>query len=177
MSFVKGENIRLKEKIQELEDKLVNLVGQIKIFSSGIVSSGKQHELNNTIANLLVKPKPGEEIKIVAPYIGDEYTTVLKARAAEGVKIQIVLNDRNLWPKEFVKFYDILKTTPKIDLVNNPNVKYLLIWTENEALFSSGPLDKNILMNTVLIGVLIKEKTKLNTLLEIYKEMLPSFLR
>ena len=177
MSFVKGENIRLKEKIQELEDKLLSLVGQITIFSSGMVSTGKQHELNNNIASILVKPKAGEQIKIVAPFVGEEYTTLLKAKAAEGVKIQIVLNDRNLWPKEHMKYYDVLKTTPKIDLVNNPNVKYLLVWTENEALFSSGPLDKAILMNTVLIGILIKEKTKLTALLEIYKEMLPSFLR
>ena len=150
MSFVKGENIRLKEKIEELEDKLLSLVGQITIFSSGLVSMGKQHELNNKIAGILVKPKPWEEIKIVAPYIGEEYTTVLKTRAAEGVKIQIVLNDRHLWPKENQKFYDILKTTPKIDMVNNPNVRYLLIWTEDEALFSSGPLDKTVLMNYCL---------------------------
>ena len=30
----------------------------------------------------------------------------------------------------YEKIYDLLKITPEIDLINNPNVKFLMVWTE-----------------------------------------------
>jgi hypothetical protein len=171
MSFLKAENIKLRNKIGDLENRVLNLVGSIKIFSGGM--AGQEHEMNNHIAEII---STATELKIVAPYISEEYVMVLKD-LAKGIKIQIVLNDRRLWPAKISKLYDQLKATNGIDLVNNPNVKYLLIWTPTVALFTSGALDKESLTNTVLIGTVVKEKAKLNDLLNIFKEMLPSFMR
>jgi hypothetical protein len=172
MSLYKAENMKLKAKISQLEERMVGIIGAIKIFSSGM--EGREHEMNNQIANLLLS---SSELKIVAPYITKEYAIVLQDRAKNGVKIQIVLNDRRLWPTEHENIYDMLKNTRGIDLVNNPNVKYLLVWTPKSALFTSGPLDKRQLMKTVLIGTIINQERKLHDLHEIFKEMLPSFMR
>lgn len=172
MSLFKAENMKLKEKIEELENRLLNLVGNIKLFSSGMVNH--EHEMNNHIAELLAT---ATELRIVAPYVTKEYALLLKDRAANNVKIQLVINDRRFWPKEIANIYDELKAAKGIDLVNNPNVKYLLVWTPTQALFTSGPLDKQTLMTTVLIGTLVKEKSKIDELLAIFKEMLPTFMR
>ena len=173
MSVFKADNINLKSKITELENRLINLAGAFKIFQSGM--QGKEHEMNNQIANLIANAKT--ELKIVAPFITQEYVVLLQDRVKAGVKIQIVLNDRRFWDANSAKFYDQLKATPGIDLINNPNVKYLLIWTPESSLYSSGPLDKTSLMKTVLIGTLVTEKSKNDELLLIIKEMLPSFMR
>lgn len=173
MSMLKADNISLKTKITELENRLINLAGAFKIFQSGM--QGKEHEMNNQIANLIANAKT--ELKIVAPYITQEYVVLLQDRVKNGVKIQIVLNDRRFWDPAVAKFYDQLKATSGIDLINNPNVKYLLVWTPEAVLYSSGPLDKTSLMKTVLIGTLVTEKSKIDELLLIIKEMLPSFMR
>ncbi len=177
MSYLKAENLRLKKRVNELEEKLVNLVGQIKIFSSGIESMGKQHELNNAIATLIMKPAAEEELKIVTPFVGHDYFLVLESQAKAGVSIQLIVNPRQAWPKKHQEVYDKLKATRNIELYGNPNVKYLLIWTKTEGIFSSVSLDKEELMNNILIGITILEPSKLGKLLEIYKEMLPSFMR
>jgi phosphatidylserine/phosphatidylglycerophosphate/cardiolipin synthase-like enzyme len=173
MSVFKAENIKLKEKITELENRLVNVAGTFKIFSSGM--QNHEHEMNNQIANLIANAKT--ELKIVSPYISDEYVLLLQDRAKNKIKIQIILNDRRLWDQKLAKNYDTLKTTPGVDLVNNPNVKYTLIWTPEVALYTSGALDKNTLMKTVLIGTIVQEKVKLDELKGIIKEMLPTFMR
>ena len=172
MSLLKAENIKLKQKVEDLESRLLSVIGAIKIFSSGM--SGHEHEMNNYIADILLK---ATELKIVAPYITQEYAMVLADRAKNGIKIQIVLNDRRLWPADVSKIYDQLKATPGVDLVNNPNVKYLLVWSPETCLFTSGPLDKETLMKTVLIGTLITEPRKSQEILSIFREMLPSFMR
>ena len=171
MSLLRAENIKLRTKIEDLENRLLSLVGTIKIFTGGM--PGNEHVMNNNIAEIITN---ATDIKIVAPYITNEYALILKDRAKNGVKVQIVLNDRRLWPKEHVDIYDQLKVT-SIDLINNPNVKYLLVWSPKTALFTSGPLDKSSLMKTVLIGTLINEKGKINELLKIFQLMLPSFMR
>ena len=172
MSYLRAENMKLRTKVEDLENRMLNLVGAIKIFSAGM--PGKEHEMNNQIANILAG---ASELKIVAPYITEEYAMLIQDLANNGVKIQIVLNDRRFWPQEFQHFYDKLKNMRSIDLVNNPNVNYLLIWTPTQALFTSGPLHKEKLMKTVLIGTLITEKVKLDDLVEIFKNMLPSFMK
>ncbi len=171
MSLLRAENIKLRTKVEDLENRLLKLVGTIKIFAAGM--SGKEHVMNNNIAEIITN---ATDIKIVAPYITNEYALILKDRAKNGIKVQIVLNDRRLWPEKYVNIYDELKVT-SIDLINNPNVKFLLVWTPKTALFTSGPLDKSSLMKTVLIGTLINEKGKLNELLKIFQLMLPSFMQ
>ncbi len=171
MSLLRAENIKLRTKIEDLENRLLNLVGTIKIFTGGM--PGNEHVMNNNIAEIITN---ATDIKIVAPYITNEYALILKDRARNGIKVQIVLNDRRLWPSH-VEIYDELKVTNGINLINNPNVKYLLVWTPKTALFTSGPLDKNSLMKTVLIGTLINEKGKINELKKIFQLMLPSFMR
>ena len=173
MSQFKADNIKLKEKIAELENRLINITGAFKIFSSGMEK--REHEMNNQIANMIANAKT--ELKIVAPYISDEYVPLLQDRVKNHVKIQIVLNDRRFWDPKMVKNYDTLKVTTGVDLVNNPNVKYTLIWTPEQALYTSGPLDKTLLMKTVLIGTIVLEKSKLEDLKNIIKEMLPTFMR
>ena len=168
-SLLKAENIRLKEQIQDLQDTLVNLTKSIHIFSSGI--QGNQTTLNDKINEIIQNSSAG--LSIVSPKIGMEYQTTLINKAKSGTKIQIVINDRryltieedkkgtksrknkNEQGKKEIKFnyaeiYDNLKSTPGIDLVNNPNVKFLMVVgndAENSpehAVFSSGWLDMRI---------------------------------
>jgi hypothetical protein len=173
LSFLKADNIKLKEEVERLEQRIMNMAGSIKIFSSGM--TGHESDMNNQLGNVI--STADTELKIVAPYITQEYVLLLQDRAKNKVKIQIVLNDRRFWPDVHAKFYDQLKVTTDIDLINNPNVQYLLVWTPKEAIFTSGPLDKHALQKTVLIGTYIKEKLKLDELLTIFKEMLPTFMR
>jgi hypothetical protein len=172
MSLLRAENIKLRTKVEDLENRLLKLVGTIKIFTGGM--PGNEHVMNNNIAEIITN---ATDIKIVAPYITNEYALILKDRARNGIRVQIVLNDRRMWPKEHIEIYDELKVTTGIDLVNNPNVKYLLVWSPKIALFTSGPLDKHSLMKTVLIGTLISEKGRIQELLKIFELMLPSFMR
>ncbi len=172
MSLMKAENIKLKRKIEDLENRLLRLVGAIKIFTGGL--AGKEHEMNNHIAEIITK---GTMLRIVAPYITEEFALILQDRAKNGIKVQIVLNDRRIWPQQYMTIYDKLKATPGIDLINNPNVKYLLVWSPSTALFTSGPLCKDSLMKTILIGTLVNEKSKLNEILQIFNLMLPTFMR
>lgn len=172
MSVFKAENIRLKEKITTLEDRVLGMVAAVKILPGGM--PGKEHIINNNIAEIITTEN---KIKIVAPYITTDYAHVLIARASQGVEIQMVINDRKAWPKEFENLYTKLKQTNGINLINNPNVQYLAVTSENSAIITSGPLDKDHLMKTVLIATFIQEKRILKELDEIFKEMLPSFMR
>ena len=163
MSLLKAENMKLKKKVEDLENRLLRLVGAIKIFTGGL--AGKEHEMNNHIAEIITN---AAQLKIVAPYITEEFALILQDRAKNGINVQIVLNDRRLWPQQYMKIYDKLKATSGIDLINNPNVKYLLVWSPSSALFTSGPLSKESLMKTILIGTLVHEKSKLNFFLTLY---------
>ena len=173
MSLLKAENMKLKNQIEHLETRVLALVGSIKIFTGGPVP-GKEHVMNNNIAEIITK---AQELKIVTPFITTEYAMILQDRAKNGIKVQFVVNDRRLWPEDKQSIYDSLKTSQGIDVINNPNVQYLLCWSPTSALFTSGPLSKDSLMNTVLIGTLVKEQGKLNEILKIFDLMLPSFMR
>ena len=164
--------MKLRNQIENLETRILALVGAIKIFTGGM--PGKEHEMNNNIAEIITH---ASDLKIVAPFITSEYAMILQDRAKNGVKIQLVVNDRRLWPDNAKEIYDLLKTTHGIDVINNPNVQYLLCLSPSSALFTSGPLSKVSLMNTVLIGTLVKERGKLKEILKIFNLMLPSFMR
>ncbi|MHA1674706.1 MAG: hypothetical protein ACTSYI_13890 [Promethearchaeota archaeon] len=172
MSIIKAENIRLKQKVEDLENRLINLVGSVKIFAAGMPD--KELEMNNNIAEII---SSGSDLKIVAPYITEEYALILQDRAKSGIKVQTVVNDRRLWPEEHRKLYDKLKNFPGVDVINNPNVQYLMVWCPEKVLCTSGPLSKDSLMNSILIGTLINEKSKIRDMFRIFNLMLPSFMR
>jgi hypothetical protein len=173
MSFLKADNIKLKEQVEDLEKRIANLAGSMRIFSSGM--PGHEQDMSSQIMNLITSVT--DEMKIVVPYITQEYSMILLDRAKNNIKVQIVTNDRRFWPAEHQKVYDVLKVTRNINLVNLPGVYYLMVLTAKEAIVSSAPLDKNILTKSILIGFLIKERIKLEELGVIFKEMLPSFMR
>lgn len=172
MSMFKADNIRLKKRVEELETRLLDLVGAIKIFTGGL--EGHEHEMNNHIAEIITN---ASELKIVAPYISEEYMLILQDRANNGINVQCVLNDRRLWPAEYQVIYDKLRVMKNMQVINNPNVKFLLIWSPETVLFSSGPLSKKTLMETILIGTQVTEKGKIKELLKIFNSMLPSFMQ
>ena len=154
--------MRLKKRIEELEDRLLNIVGAIKIFTGGL--PGKEHEMNNHIAEIITN---ASELKIVAPFVTEEYAMILEDR----------VNNKRLWPEEYATIYDKMKVTPRLQVINNPNVKFLLIWSPESALFTSGPLSKQSLMKTVLMGTRVNERGKIKDILHIFKSMLPSFMQ
>ena len=172
MSMLKADNMRLKKRVEELETRLLDLVGAIKIFMGGV--AGSEHEMNNHIAEVITN---ASELKIVAPYITEEYMLIIQDRVNNGVDVQCVLNDRRLWPVEYQNNYDKLRVMPNLQVINNPNVKFLLIWSPETALFTSGPLSKKDLMGTILVGTLVNEKGKIRDLKKIFISMLPSFMQ
>ena len=117
------------------------------------------------------------QLKIIAPYITEEYELLLEDRARKGIDIMAIFNDRRLWPEEYQGIYDKFKVMKNLQVVNNPNVKFLLIWSPEAALFTSGPLSKESLMNTILIGTHISEESKIKDIKKIFNSMLPSFMR
>lgn len=172
MSIIKAENIRLKKKVEDLENRLINLVGAIKIFATGMTDN--EMEMNNHFAEIITS---SNELKIVAPYISEEYALILQDRVNSGCKIQIVVNDRRLWPKEFQSIYDNLKVNRAIDVVNNPNVQFLMVWSPNTTIFTSGPLSKKHLMKSILIGTIVSDPARNRDMLKIFNLMLPTFMR
>jgi predicted transcriptional regulator len=172
VSRLKAENIRLNKRIHTLEDKVLNLVGAIKIFMGGM--PGKEHLINNHIVEIITE---ASKIKIIAPYITEEYSLILEDRAKKGIEIMAIVNDRRFWPEKYRNIYDKLKVMKNLQIINNPNVKFLLIWCPETVLFTSGPLSKESLMKTVLIGTKITEKGKIDDVLKIFNSMLPSFMR
>lgn len=190
-SLLKAENIKLKKKVEDLEDSLLSITGSIKLFSSGV--SGSSTSLNAKIDELIKTAE--SDMRIISPKVGPAYAKKLMAKAKSGIKIQIVINDRRLLTQEkarkgifaggrlistdtnYAKIYDKLKMAPNIDLVNNPNVQFVMCKTNKEAVFSAGWLEEPILENTVLLGTFVQEKSMLKQLDNIYKELLPSFMR
>jgi hypothetical protein len=131
-----------------------------------------------------------DELKVVTPKIGPEFAQILIDKAKAGTKIQIIINDRRILAEEsklakshkkvdinYEKVYDLLKVAPEIDLINNPNVRFLMIWTRKHVLFSGGWLEKSLLKKTILLGVHVQDIAKIEELAVIYKQLLPSFMR
>ena len=167
------ENQRLKSQIEEFEQKLLALVGNIELESSGV---GKNKEyLNNTIIEFINGTT--DQLNIVTPKIDKFYTDELKKVAQKGLPILIITTDRRLLSKPYQKIYDDLTNTPGISVINNPNVKYLLVFNTDKAIYSGGALDREELSDSILIVTIIIEKQKLRKIAEIFSAMLPSFMR
>ena len=184
-SMLKGENIKLKAKLDELESTLTRIAGSVYIFSAGTAES--KVDLYAKIEEVINSAR--ENLKVVTPKIGPEFAKVLIAKAKKGTNIQVVINDRRILVEEtklakaqkkdvnYEKTYDLLKVTPEIDLINNPNVKFLMVWTRKNVIFAGGWLEKALLKNTILLGVQVKDISKIEELSEIYKQLLPTFMR
>ncbi|MHA1439214.1 MAG: hypothetical protein ACTSPD_16705 [Promethearchaeota archaeon] len=167
------ENRRLKDQVQDLENKVLSLVGMIDINASG--GTQKKDALNNLIIEFLNSSK--EQINIVSPKIDRFYTTELKKLSQKGIPILLITRDRRLWKTSYQSYYDDLKSSTGINIINNPNVLFLLIFNTEQAIYSGGSLDKEELEKSILITTVIKEKAKLRKIAEIFSLMLPSFMR
>jgi hypothetical protein len=190
-SILKAENLKLKQDLEDLQSEMIRLTGSIQIFESGGEKS--KQELNTRIEKFINDAK--SDFKIVTPRIGPNYAQMLIKKANSGVPFQIVINDRRFLVKEEVKkgalirgvqtetevdyaaIYDQLKITKGIDLINNPNVQFLMLLTPNDALFSAGWLEKKILEKTIILGCSIKDQKKIQELYQIFKLLLPTFMR
>jgi len=196
-SLLKAENLKLKKKIDELEDSLLKVTQSIQLLFSGTTKS--KNNFFDIIDNMI--ESSNENLYIASPKIDDYFTSKLINKAKSGLNIQIIINERrllvsdddDLYKKDkkvkkddnnitekkidYTKNYDILKVTPRIDLINYPNVLFLLLINSSQAFISGGWLEESILKKKVLIGTLIKDLNKVSELLNIYNELKPSFMR
>ena len=168
------ENRRLKEQVANLEDKVLSLVGAVSIQSSGVFKDTK-HVINDKLLNIINSSEV--QLNIVSPKIDQFYATEIKKIAAKGVPVLMITNDRGGIPPQYQAFYDDLKSTDGIKLVNNPNVRYLLVFNTKGAIYSGGSLDRIELERSILIATVIEARSKLKKIAEIFSMMLPSFMR
>jgi hypothetical protein len=168
------DNRRLKEQVANLENKVLSLVGAISIQSSGVFKD-KKHVINDKLLNIINSSEV--QLNIVSPKIDQFYTTEIKKIASKGIPILIITNDRGGIPTNLQPFYDDLKSTDGIKLVNNPNVRYLLVFNTKGAIYSGGSLDRLELERSILIATTIEARSKLKKIAEIFSLMLPSFMR
>jgi len=167
------ENTRLKKEVQNLENKVLSLVGMISLEPSG--GPERKNVLNEHLINLITSTSI--QLNIASPKIDKFYSIELKKLTEKGIPILIITNDRGNIPKMYQEIYDDLKQTSGISIINNPNVRYLLVFNAEEAIYSGGSLDKEELEKSVLIITHIKESAKLRKIAEIFSMMLPSFMR
>ena len=170
---LRTENSRLKNEVQNLENKILSLVGMISLKSSG-GSEGK-NILNEQLINLITSTK--QQLNIVSPKIDRFYANELKKLTQKSIPILIITNDRGGIPKEFQEVYDDLKAISGVKIINNPNVRYLLVFNSEEAIYSGGALVKDELEKSILIITSIREAAKLRKIANIFSMMLPSFMR
>ena len=167
------ENKRLKDQVLNLEEKVLSLVGMISLETSGGLT--KKNLLNDQLINLIQETK--EQLNIVSPKVGKFYATELKKVVERGIPVLLITNDRGGIPQEYQEYYDELKAAPGINIINNPNVKYLLVFNTEVAIYAGGSLDKEELERSILIVTMVKETSKLRQIAEIFSLMLPSFMR
>jgi len=170
---LRTENQRLKQQVQNLENKVLSLVGMVRFESSG--GPEKKNVLNKHLLELISNTKT--QLNIVSTKIDKFYATELKRLTQRGVAVLLIMNDRGNIPQAHQEVYDDLKLTPGIKIINNPNVRYLLVFNSEEAIYSGGSLDKDDLEKSILIVSIIKEASKLRKIAEIFSLMLPSFMR
>jgi len=167
------ENKKLKQEITSLENKILSLVGMFNIESSG--GQDKKNVLNDQLMNLIGSTK--EQLNIVTPKIDEFYARKLKKLTQKGIPVLLITNDRADLSKSYRPIYDDLKITEGISIINNPNVRFLLLFNTTQALYSGGSLDKEELAKSILVITTIQEKAKLRKVAEIFSLMLPTFMR
>ena len=145
----------------------------VSLKSSG--GSVGKNTLNEHLINIIISAK--QKLNIVSPKIDRFYATEIKKLTQKGIPVLIVTNDRGGIPKDFQEVYDDLKATTGVNIINNPNVRYLLVFNSEEAVYSGGSLVKEELEKSILILTSIREVGKLRKISEIFNLMLPSFMR
>ena len=170
---LRTENMHLKRQVEDLENKILTLVGMISLEPSG---EGKNKELlNNKLIEFINTTT--DQLNIVTPKVDRFYSVELRKIVEKGIPILLITGDRSSLDKSYRQFYDDLKKTPGIQILNNPNVKYLLMFNTEKAIYSGGSLDKDVLSSSILIATTIIEKSKIRLIAEIFSAMLPSFMR
>jgi len=167
------ENKKLRAQITDLEKKIMTLVGMVNIESSG--GAEKKNVLNDLLINLI--NSTNDQLNIITPRIDSFYAKELKRAVERGIPVLLITNDRSDIPKNYMPIYDDLKLTQGISVINNPNVKFLLVFNTDQAVYAGGSLDKEELSKSILIVTKIQEKTKLRMIAEIFSLMLPTFMR
>ncbi|MFO7797600.1 MAG: hypothetical protein ACQERB_02365 [Promethearchaeati archaeon] len=167
------ENRRLKQEVENLENKILTLVGNVEIGISG--GPNNNNLINDEIINLI--GSTNHQLNILSPKIDRFYTNELMNLANKGLEIRVVTLERSNIPSEFLEYYDELKNERNIKVINNPNVASLLLFNEKEAIFTQGSLDKKELQESMLIETKVKSMTTLETIREYYNLFLPSFMR
>ncbi|MHA1932642.1 MAG: hypothetical protein ACW96X_08900 [Promethearchaeota archaeon] len=167
------ENKKLKQEIASLENKILSLVGMFNIESSG--GQNKKNVLNDQLMNLIGSTK--EQLNVVTPKVDEFYARELKKLTQKGIPVLLITNDRADLHKSYRPIYDDLKITDGISIINNPNVRFLLLFNTNQAVYSGGSLDKEELAKSILVITTIQEKAKLRKVAEIFSLMLPTFMR
>ncbi len=167
------ENKKLNQEIASLENKILSLVGMFDIESSG--GQDKRNVLNDQLMNLIGSTK--EQLNVVTPKIDEFYSRELKKLTQKGIPVLLITNDRADLPKSYRSIYDDLKVSEGISIINNPNVRFLLLFNTNQAVYSGGSLDKEELAKSILVITTIQEKSKLRKVAEIFSLMLPTFMR
>ncbi len=167
------ENKRLREQVTNLENKIMSLVGMVNIESSG--GTEKKNVLNDLLINLINSTK--DQLNIVTPRIDSFYAKEIKRVIERGIPVLLITNDRGDLSKNDIPIYDDLKLTQGISIINNPNVRFLLVFNTEQAIYSGGTLDKVELSRAILIVTKIQEKSKLRMIAEIFSLMLPTFMR
>jgi hypothetical protein len=162
------ENQKLKNQVEQLENKILSLVGNIEIEVS------QKGLLNEEILTLFENTE--NQLNILTPYIDKFYINELK-RLSQNINIMVIIHDRSLIPKEYRTYYDELKSVSNVKIVNNPNIRCLLVFNEVNGIYTAGALDKNILDNSILIETKINEASILHKIKQIYTLFLPSFMR
>ncbi|MFX1389788.1 MAG: hypothetical protein ACFE9Z_06995 [Promethearchaeota archaeon] len=145
----------------------------VNIESSG--GADKKNVLNDHLLNLINSTE--DQLNVVTPRIDQFYAKELKRLVERGIPVLLITNDRGDIPKEDVPIYDDLKLTQGISVINNPNVKFLLAFNTEQAIYAGGSLNKEELSKSILIVTKIHEKTKLRMIAEIFSLMLPTFMR
>jgi len=149
------------------------LVGNFEIEISG--KNENPNLVNNQIIELL--NSSSEQINILSYKIDRFYTNELRKIAQKGIKVMIITSERGKIPEKYVEYYDQLKSTNGINIVNNPNIKLLLAFNDNEGIYCAGSLDREDLEDSLLLITRIKEQSKLKILKKLFNALLPSFMR
>jgi len=166
-------NKRLQEQVTNLENKIMTLVGMVNIESSGGIE--KKNVLNDLLMNLINSTQ--DQLNIVTPRIDEFYAKELKRLVEREIPVLLITIDRGELSKKDLPIYDDLKLTQGISVINNPNVRFLLVFNTEQAVYSGGALDKEELSKSILIVTKIQEKSKLRMVAEIFSLMLPTFMR
>ncbi len=170
---LKIANQRLKKEVENLENKILNLVGMVEIERSG--GEGYENYINQKLMELIMASS--SYLNVATPKIDNFYTNELINIAKKGVSITIIMNERSGVPPNYQQNYDKLKNTKNISIITNPNVRFLLVFNEKEALYAGGSLDRDELERSVLIVTKVKVQDKLKKIADIFNLMLPSFMR